>query len=311
RFGNVIGERTNHGVIYDFIGKLKKDPHCLEVLGTGRGEKNYFLVEECIHGMLFTYHRAEQGPFPVLVNLGTDSVSKVMEIARIIIEEMDLGNVAYRFTGTPRGWPGDQPVVLLDTSRIHELGWYAKRTSNDAVRIATRRLLGKEKFSLTVETLEGPPSCPQREKGERKGTRINMENQSTVCVIGIWHLGVVNAVGFAEKGYRVIGVEFDPAKADRLQQGMPPLFEPGLEEMMARHLKAARLRFANEPRVASEADFVVIAYDTPVNDRDEVDITPIVQAAEAVAPFLRPRVPVVITSQIPLGTSEQIEASIR
>ena len=154
RFGNVIGERTNHGIIYDFIAKLKKSPTKLEVLGTGKGEKNYFLVEECIHGMLWTYDKVRNGPFPVLVNLGTDSTSKIMEIAEIIIEEMGLKNVEYTFTNTPRGWPGDQPVVLLDTTKIHELGWWAQRTSNDAVRIATRRLLGTEKFSLTTKTLE-------------------------------------------------------------------------------------------------------------------------------------------------------------
>jgi UDP-glucose 4-epimerase len=153
RFGNVIGERTNHGVIYDFIHKLQKDAHTLEVLGTGKGEKNYFLIEECIHGMLYTYHKTSRGPFPVLLNLGTDSVSKVMEIARIIIEEMGLHGVEYRFTGTPRGWPGDQPVVLLDTTRVHQLGWYTRHTSDEAVRVATRRLLGKDRFALTVETL--------------------------------------------------------------------------------------------------------------------------------------------------------------
>jgi UDP-glucose 4-epimerase len=153
RFGNVIGERTTHGVIYDFIAKLQKDPHTLEVLGTGKGEKNYFLIEECIHGMLYTYHNTGRGPFPILANLGTDSVSKVMDIARIIIEEMGLDGVEFRFTGTPRGWPGDQPMVLLDTNRVHQLGWYAQRTSDEAVRTATRRLLGKEKFTLTVETL--------------------------------------------------------------------------------------------------------------------------------------------------------------
>ena len=153
RFGNVIGARTNHGIIFDFIKKLKASPKELEVLGTGRGEKNYFLVEDCIQGMLYTYHRTATGPFPVIVNLGTDSTSKVMEIAAMIIEEMELSDVAYRFTGTPRGWPGDQPVVLLDTTKIHDLGWYCKRTSNEAVRGATRRLLGKDNFRLTTETL--------------------------------------------------------------------------------------------------------------------------------------------------------------
>jgi UDP-glucose 4-epimerase len=149
RFGNVIGERTNHGIIYDFIAKLKKSPQELEVLGTGKGEKNYFLVEDCIQGMLYTFHKSP----PTLVNLGTDSTSKVMEIAQIIIEEMGLKDVKYRFTGTPKGWPGDQPVVLLDTTKIHELGWWCKRTSNEAVRSATRRLLGTETFALTRETL--------------------------------------------------------------------------------------------------------------------------------------------------------------
>lgn len=153
RFGNVIGERTNHGVIYDFITKLKKNSKILPVLGTGKGEKNYFLVEECIHGMLYTYQKASDGPFPFLVNLGTDSTSKVMEIAQIIIEEMGLHDVQYEFTGTSVGWPGDQPVVLLDTSKIHDLGWYAKRTSDDAVRMATRRLLGTEPFKLRLDTL--------------------------------------------------------------------------------------------------------------------------------------------------------------
>lgn len=153
RFGNVIGERTNHGVIYDFIAKLKKNPGELKILGTGRGEKNYFLVEECIDGMLYTYHKITDGPFPALFNLGTDSTSKVMEIAKIIIQEMGLKNVAYRFTGTPRGWPGDQPIVLLNTAKIHQLGWFAKQTSNQAVRIAVRRLLGKDIFQLTADNL--------------------------------------------------------------------------------------------------------------------------------------------------------------
>ena len=154
RFGNVIGERTNHGIIFDFIAKLNKDPKNLEILGTGKGEKNYFMVEECIHGMLYTYSTVKTGPFPILVNLGTDSTSEVMKIAGIIIEELGLKDVKYSFTGTPKGWPGDQPVVLLDTSKIHQLGWYAKRTSDEAVRVATRRLSGQDDYKLTVETIE-------------------------------------------------------------------------------------------------------------------------------------------------------------
>lgn len=152
RFGNVIGSRISHGAVYDFVQKLKKTPKTLEILGRGIGKKNYFLVEECINGMLFTYQELPRGPFPVIINLGSRSTTKVMQIAKTVIEEMGLSNVKYRFTGTKRSWPGDQPIVLLDTSRIRKLGWHTARTSSEAVRIATRRLLGKEKFSLTIDT---------------------------------------------------------------------------------------------------------------------------------------------------------------
>lgn len=154
RFGNVIGARTTHGIIFDFIKKLQKNPHTLEVLGTGKGEKNYFLVEECIAGMLFARQQTQHEPFPVLLNLGTDSTTKIMDIAKIVQEEMGLQEVEYAFTGTSRGWPGDQPVVLLDTLKIRTLGWYTRHTSEEAVRIAVRRMLGKESFTCTIERLQ-------------------------------------------------------------------------------------------------------------------------------------------------------------
>jgi UDPglucose 6-dehydrogenase len=138
-----------------------------------------------------------------------------------------------------------------------------------------------------------------------------MKRRPTVCVIGIWHLGAVNAVGFAEKGYQVVGLELDKKKASRLARGVPPLFEPGLEELFRKHLDGKRLRFSSDPGVVAEADYVVIAYDSPVNDRDEVDISPVVEAARLAGPFLRGTTPIVITSQLPLGSSEKIEADVR
>ena len=132
----------------------------------------------------------------------------------------------------------------------------------------------------------------------------------TVCVIGIWHLGAVNAVGFAEKGYQVVAVELDRQKAERLQHGAPPLFEPGLEALLSKHLKSGRLSFTSDPSAASHADYVVIAYDSPVNERDEVDITPVTRAAQLVAPFVRSGTAIVVTSQVPLGTCEKIEANV-
>lgn len=140
---------------------------------------------------------------------------------------------------------------------------------------------------------------------------MTTSNTTRVCVVGLWHLGIVNAVGFAEKGYTVVGIEFDEAKALTLQQGTPPLFEPGLEELQQHHLKSGRLSFSSDVTVVHNADAVVIAYDSPVNDKDEVDITPIVEAAKKIAPHLQPSSPLIITSQLPLGSSEQIEALVK
>jgi UDPglucose 6-dehydrogenase len=134
---------------------------------------------------------------------------------------------------------------------------------------------------------------------------------STVAVVGIWHLGIVNCVGFAEQGYEVVGIELDAEKAASLQSGVPPLFEPGLEELMKKHLASGRLRFTSDPKSVSGARWVVIAYDSPVNDKDEVDIGPVVRASRAVAPSLGRDTPLVITSQLPLGTCETIEKDLR
>lgn len=140
---------------------------------------------------------------------------------------------------------------------------------------------------------------------------MSTEKKETVCVVGLWHLGIVNTVGFAEKGYQVVGVEFDQEKLKKLQAGIPPLFEAGVEELLKKHLASGQLTFSNQPMVAADADYVVIAYDSPVNEQDEVDVTPVVQAAIQLAPHLQVNSPLIITSQLPLGTSEKIELEVK
>jgi UDP-glucose 4-epimerase len=145
RFGNVIGARMTHGVIFDFIRKLREDPRELLIRGDGTQEKNYFLVEECIDGMAYLYRcvRLSDDRPCDLFNLGTDSVTRVVEIARIVQEEMGLPDTKIRIEGTRRAWPGDQPKVHITVDRMRRLGWTAKLTSDQAVRIAVRRMLGK------------------------------------------------------------------------------------------------------------------------------------------------------------------------
>jgi len=143
RFGNVVGARMTHGVIFDFIRKLRKQPAELEILGDGRQEKVYFLVEECIEGMAHGFREipmTDERPCDVF-NLGTATFTRVVDIARIVLEEMGLPDTRIRVAGTKLAWPGDQPRVHLDVSRMTALGWTTRHTSDDAVRIATRRML--------------------------------------------------------------------------------------------------------------------------------------------------------------------------
>lgn len=146
RFGNVIGARMTHGVIFDFIHRLKQDPTKLLIRGDGRQEKNYFLVEECIDGMAYAFRNIEltaDQPCNIF-NLGTSSITRVVDIAEIIKEEMDLPNAEIVIEGTKKAWPGDQPRVHIEVGRMSSLGWNAKLSSDQAVRIAVRRVLGKQ-----------------------------------------------------------------------------------------------------------------------------------------------------------------------
>jgi UDP-glucose 4-epimerase len=139
RFGNIMGSRMGHGVLYDFIHKLRDNPDELEILGDGNQEKNYLTIDDCIDGMLFAFrHASDQCN---IFNLGSPTSLSVKEIAHIVIEEMKLKDVKLKYTGGNQGWPGDVPKVHYDVSKLKKLGWEVKHTSAEAIRIATKQLL--------------------------------------------------------------------------------------------------------------------------------------------------------------------------
>ena len=140
RFANVVGPRATHGVIYDFVNKLKQNPRELEILGNGTQEKPYIHVEDCVEGILYGFHHSN-GQVNVF-NLGSSSTTRVSTIAQILVEEMGLPNAKFKYTGGDRGWPGDVPQVRFDISRMESLGWKPKHTSNEAVRKAIRDIMG-------------------------------------------------------------------------------------------------------------------------------------------------------------------------
>lgn len=132
-----------------------------------------------------------------------------------------------------------------------------------------------------------------------------------VCVIGIWHLGAVYSACLADLGYSVVGVDGDPERVKKLNQGIPPLFEPGLEELLSRNIQAERLHYTTEMWGGMNgARYVLIAYDTPVNERDEVDLSQIWDTVGQLANHLEGGSVIVVSSQVPVGTCSTIKAVI-
>jgi UDP-glucose 4-epimerase len=144
RFANVIGERCRRGVIWDFVHKLLKNPAELEILGDGKQSKEYLYVKDCVEGMMIGYKKAS-GKANIF-NLGVEEQTIVDRIADLVIEEMNLDKdkVKRKYTGGPRGWIGDNPVVQLSLERVKKLGWRQKVSSEEAVRRTTRWILEHE-----------------------------------------------------------------------------------------------------------------------------------------------------------------------
>jgi UDP-glucose 4-epimerase len=144
RMANVVGPRSNHGVVYDFVVKLKKDSRELEVLGDGSQSKSYLYIDDCVEGMVLGVENSSD--VVSILNIGSEDRVDVLKIAEIVIEEMDLKGVKIRTTGGVdggRGWKGDVKLMQLDMSRLRDLGWRPKWGSSDAVRLTAKSLINK------------------------------------------------------------------------------------------------------------------------------------------------------------------------
>lgn len=141
RFANVIGNRSTHGVIYDFINKIRSNPMELEILGDGRQTKSYIYVSDCIEAMLAGLRATGSEERVHIFNIGTEEKTSVKRIAELVCDEMHV-TPKFKFTGGKRGWIGDVPVMLLDVSKLNDLGWEERYTSEEAVKKTIQDLLG-------------------------------------------------------------------------------------------------------------------------------------------------------------------------
>src|SRR5262249_32206438 len=146
RFVSMLGPRYTHGHVFDFWRQLRRDPSTLRVLGDGQQRKSYLHVADGVRAMLLGVTKQRQ-PVGVL-NIGHQDWLSVTESIAIICRELAV-SPALTFTGGERGWAGDAPKILLDTTRLRGLGW--------APRVALPAAIAE-----TLQFLDANPYCAAR-----------------------------------------------------------------------------------------------------------------------------------------------------
>jgi len=142
----------------NLINKLKRNPKELEILSDGTQRKPYLYIDDCIDGMLFALEHCH-GRVNVL-NLGSDSSTDVTSIAAMLVDAMGLTGVKFSYTGGERGLKGDVPQVRFDITKMKNLGWKPKYTSDEAIRKTVQKAVAGQSSTLS--------SWPEIKRGDEK-----------------------------------------------------------------------------------------------------------------------------------------------
>ncbi len=133
-----------------------------------------------------------------------------------------------------------------------------------------------------------------------------------VCVFGLWHLGCVTAACLADLGFQVNGLDFDEKTILNLKAGVPPLYEPELEELIKKNILTQRLSFYTNPEEAlRDINVLWVTFDTPVDDHDVADIPFLEHSFTQILPFIPPNTRIIISSQAPVGFTRKLESVCR
>ncbi|APT75927.1 UDP-glucose 6-dehydrogenase [Marinitoga sp. 1137] len=133
-----------------------------------------------------------------------------------------------------------------------------------------------------------------------------------ICVVGTGYVGLVAAVGLADFGNKIIGVDIDENKIENLKKGISPIYEPGIEEYLTRNLNSGRLKFSTEiGKAIQESEVIFIGVGTPPKENGEADLSYVFNVAETIAKNLNDYKVVVIKSTVPVGTNRKIKEFIK
>lgn len=146
RFANVVGPRQTHGVAYDFIQRLVKEPSRLLIYGDGTQSKPYIHIDDVLDAFMRMSRERQSGY--EYYNVASEDHLTVNDIAEIVVRKMGLKDVKYEYTGGSRGWKADVPLYRLDTRKIRAQGWSNRRNSRAAVEASVEAMLSEVNWKV-------------------------------------------------------------------------------------------------------------------------------------------------------------------
>jgi len=143
RYANVVGPRLRHGVIWDLINKLRKNPHELEILGDGKQVRSYIYIDDAVEATLLAWKKAADAY--AVYNVAAEDWITVDEVADQVIEAMGLTNVkkTYKPVLHGVGWPGDVKKIALKIDKIKQLGFKPKLNSKVSVSLTVKKIINE------------------------------------------------------------------------------------------------------------------------------------------------------------------------
>jgi len=142
RFANVVGGMQTHGICFDLIRKLRKDSSKLEILGNGSQSKSYTHINDILNG-IFVADMKSNKVFDVF-NVSNESYIDVKTIAEIVVQEMGIKFIEYKFGESNIGWPGDVNTIRFNSNKLKNLGWIPLYNSKKAIELSVKAMLQQE-----------------------------------------------------------------------------------------------------------------------------------------------------------------------
>ena len=142
RFPNVIGIPATHGVMLDFVRKLKSSPHSLDVLGNGSQQKGYLHVEELVDAMLFIRNNSQEKVSVYNIGADDDGVTVKFIAEKTVKAASPHARIVYGEGN--KGWLGDVPKFIYSIDKLKKLGWTPKFGSAQAVEKAIKQIVDQE-----------------------------------------------------------------------------------------------------------------------------------------------------------------------